>query len=452
MLCRLHRACSTAAAGPSAVVHNTGAAYLQKHAEVPASFVRLCSERLKVARQSTLRVRDASAPSALAKVEVFPTWWEDEVLVEVYRDSGVTIGDDCGDSAGSGGEEGKHSLPVGWAVHDGELTISAAALPVKEDSPSPYHLRVMIPTYFDLNVQLKTGDIHVHDKVEGNLQVLTTGGSSSVRIHKLRGPDVEICSGSGGGVRVGSAVEGRLKISGGVDGVQGKLFMGPTADIETPGTVDVAAFYCAQAEVLSSDGGDVVLGTVQGSCDVTATRGRVEAGSVTGSLRATAGGAGGIKAHFDVLSGHNVLEATDSVSGNVSVSIAAPVTVNLALSAAAGSSGVRMECPDGAFRKLEGDSEVGSVSSACMNGRLVLLDNGLGDCAPRVGSVSGSGKITHAGRAKAATEAAEAAADSGATLEATARGRSGEVSVRVLSWVQMMQDKIGLSRSEAFQK
>lgn len=408
------------------------------------------SERVKVARQSTLRVTDSSATHAFSRVEIFPTWWEDEIVIEVWKDG----------ADGDGGLVTDPPMPIEWTVGaDGGLDVAAGA------STAPVLLRAMVPSYFDLDVSLLSGDVVVHDKVEGTrTQTLETGGAGSIRVHKLRGPGVRIRSGTVGGVRVGSAVEGRLTIDAGAGGLRGKLLMGPTARIKTSGSVDIAAMYCADARVqagvpapgvpapdaaeeasvvgrgASGSACDLVLGTVQGRCDLSAPRGRIEAGSVTGALRADAGGSGGVRAHYDVLSGENILRATGS--GGVDVSVAAPVTANLRLSA---SEQVRVDCPEGSLRKeSSGEPRAPREGTGdALRGRLVLLDDGSGS-ASRAGPASGSGKISHAGRAKAATEAAEAASDSGATLEA--RASCGGVSLRVLSWVQMMQEKIGLSR------
>eukprot|EP00941_MAST-03F_sp_MAST-3F-sp1_P000098 g98.t1 len=312
----------------------------------------------------------------------------------------------------------------------------------------------MIPTYFDLVIDVESGDIQVHDKIEGDKILLTTG-NGDVSVKKIRGPQVKMHSGSMGRIDIHSAAEGRLDIASGTGGVHGKLLMGPEVVVCTQGNesksefpdIDIAALYSDNAVVSTKGKGDILLGTVQGNCKVTCPEGAIDTGSISGSINASAGGFGGLKAHFDVLKGANKLVTTHATS-SLDVSIAAPVNVDLKLCSESGDffhnyesnrvdSGIYLDCPTDSFvsKKIEKDSK------ATVQGRLLLLDD-----SSSTAKGTGSGKISHQGRAKAATDAAEQAADAEATLSAFAQGENAKVSLRVLSWVQMMREKIGLRR------
>ncbi len=286
---------------------------------------------------------------------------------------------------------------------------------------------------------LAGGPLHVATPQRvGALRVRT---SSSLAIDgKLECASAELAS--GGALSLGTLRGGALALEGGAGGVDvRRLLEGTSVRVEARGGgVRVARLLTEDAELcapagplvvgaafskrlaLRSGGGGVLLRGLHGAAEVAGGGGRVEARGVTGALRVR--GAGGASLQFDAPRGRSSVEA----AAGVELVLVAPLPPR----------GVRVDVA----RATRVEWELGD--SVAYEGGCVVERGGVAAAAAAAPTRGGSGKVSQAGAVRGFYDAGEGAEEEISIVVAC----GGLLRVTVLSYLQLIQKRVALGKSE----
>lgn len=356
------------------------------------------------------------AESSLDRIEFFPTWSENKVRIEIFRDfSSTTTSSDP-----------ELSLSP-TSDNDVELRLSSM---ISNDV-----VHVFIPQFFGLDISLNEGSIVQHDKIEasnGFVNLFTRHGS--IFVHKLRTEQIDLSS-PRGKVNVGAVVEGSVRAD--CHEMNAKQVLGPYFRAITQDNIDVGALYCANSEMNSSSG-DVNIGNVQGSCLIR-NFGDVNIISAVGELDVVTE-QGDISVHLEKCvrgAKHNFCANT----GRVTMTAATPVTTRADFAIFPDCDGI-IVCDTKESSNIEKtEFNAHNAVSETLSG--VLSDSGASSSLGKT-----TGKISEAGRDMAAMRSASSCGSTDENfgkseelclIQATA---SRGIEFTAKTWRQMMEERM----------
>ena len=188
----------------------------------------------------------------------------------------------------------------------------------------PCNVIVHVPEMFNCNVYARSLNLHLRNKLLGDLHINCETGS--ITVDKVRGSNLIFDCGTSD-IQVKTLLEGNVDMI--CKSLEAKMLNGENVHVHASERLDIEAMYIEDATLIST-GGNVRVGLLRGHVDIDASAGGVVMNGIDGSFQITAG-VGDIALQInkivskkDRLSSH-----ATAVNGNVMVTVDPEMKANL---------------------------------------------------------------------------------------------------------------------------
>ena len=147
----------------------------------------------------------------------------------------------------------------------------------------PCNVIVNVPEMFNCNVNARSLNLHLRNKLLGDLHIRCDTGS--ITVDKVRGSNLLFDCGNSD-IHVKTLLEGNVVMA--CKSLEAKMLNGENVSVNALERLDIEAMYIEDAS-LSSTGGDIRVGLMRGHVDIDASAGGVVVNGIDGSFQITAG-------------------------------------------------------------------------------------------------------------------------------------------------------------------
>ena len=188
----------------------------------------------------------------------------------------------------------------------------------------PCSIIVNVPEMFNCNVNARSLNLHLRNKLMGDLHIRCETGS--ITVDKVRGTSLVFDCGNSD-IHVNTLLEGNIVMA--CKSLEAKMLNGENVNITASERLDMEAMYIEDAS-LTSIGGDVRVGLMRGHVDIDASAGGVVVNGIDGSFQITSGvGDIALQINKIVSKKDRMLSYANAINGNIMVTVDPEMKANL---------------------------------------------------------------------------------------------------------------------------